>query len=118
MPNEKFKIPIIKLGNPFLPSPDEVSEFCALLRLYMSNIKVKCVRGKHYTPDRSHSNISKAGIHRTVIRQFTWQFKGVCLKRTGPECFSPKERLISTAVTDFAHRYKCLEKHRGLNSTN
>ncbi|MCG9680638.1 hypothetical protein [Vibrio sp. Isolate24] len=83
MPNEKIKIPIIKLGNPFLPSPDEVSEFLGLPVSPREKIKwlnASVVKSTLPT-DRTLDNISKDGIRWASIRQFAWQLEKVFVRK-------------------------------------
>ncbi|WP_238986527.1 hypothetical protein [Vibrio vulnificus] len=81
--NEKFKIPIIKLGNPFLPSPDEVSEFLGLPVSPREKIKwlnASLVNSTLPT-DRALDNISKGGMRWASIRQFAWQLAKVFVRK-------------------------------------
>ncbi|ASJ39690.1 hypothetical protein [Vibrio vulnificus] len=81
--NEKFRMPVIKLGNPFLPSPDEVSEFLGLPVSPREKIKwlnASVVKSKLPT-DRTLDNISKDGIRWTSIRQFAWQLARVFVRK-------------------------------------
>ncbi|GHW16724.1 hypothetical protein VCSRO111_2148 [Vibrio cholerae] len=79
MLNEKFRMPVIKLGNPFLTSPYEVSGFLGLPVSPREKIKwlnASVVKSK-LTTDRTLDNISKDGIRWTSIRQFAWQLAKV-----------------------------------------
>ncbi|WP_042489122.1 hypothetical protein [Vibrio diazotrophicus] len=79
MINEKFRMPVIKLRNPFLPSPDEVSEFLGLPVSPREKIKwlnASVVKSKLPT-DRALDNTSKERIRWKSIRQFAWQLAKV-----------------------------------------
>ncbi|WPC74552.1 hypothetical protein [Vibrio porteresiae] len=120
MLNEKFKIPVIKIGNPFLPSPDEVSEFLGLPVSPREKIKwlnASVVKSTLPT-DRTLDNISKDGIRWTSIRQFAWQLAKVLVRKDLTFKVSISDGGLHKADLSFwwSHTLKGIQQ--GLSSTS
>ncbi|NOI32199.1 hypothetical protein F0238_24680 [Vibrio coralliilyticus] len=120
MLNEKFRMPIIKLGNPFLPSPDEVSEFLGLPVSPREKIKwlnASVVKSKLPT-DRTLDNISKEGIRWKSIRQFAWQLARVFVRKGWSLNVSFPDGGIHKADLSFWWSHTLKGVQQGLSSTS
>ncbi|HFQ5190147.1 TPA: hypothetical protein ACGUWU_002606, partial [Vibrio vulnificus] len=118
--NEKFRMPVIKLGNPFLPSPDEVSEFLGLPVSPREKIKwlnASVVKSKLPT-DRTLDNISKDGIRWTSIRQFAWQLAKVFVRKGLTFNVSHSDGGIHKADLSFWWSHTLKGVQQGLSSTS
>ena len=69
---EKFRIPIIKTGNPFIPSPDDLTLFLGLPTSPRERLKLlrKIFNIDGLPSDRTLDNIHKGGIKYSTINEF------------------------------------------------
>ncbi|MGD8173937.1 hypothetical protein ACQEXU_20045 [Vibrio sp. TRT 21S02] len=120
MLNEKFRLPIIKLGNPFLPSPDEVSEFLGLPVSPREKIKWlnASVVKSNLPTDRTLDNISKEGIRWKSIRQFAWQLARVFVRKGWSFNVSLPDGGIHKADLSFWWSHTLRGVQQGLSSTS
>lgn len=118
--NTKIKIPQIKAGNPFLPSPDEVSKFLGFPSSPRERIKWANAAfvGASLPTDRTLDNISNEGIRWKSIRSFAFRITKIISKKgLNLRDFLPSED-VHKADLSFFWSKTLIGLQQGLNSTN